>query len=814
MTEHSQNPHPFMRILSRPYTNEEDGEFDSAPYNFKFELDSFQKHAINAIKRGENVLVTAHTGSGKTVPAKFAIADSLAKNKKIIYTSPIKSLSNQKLFELKQNFPDVGILTGDIKFNPDAQCVIMTTEILRNILYQQESQHIDINEIDKVIFDEVHYINDPDRGRVWEECIILMPKRITMIMLSATIDKADEFANWIGTIKQTMTNLIPTQHRVVPLEHYYFLPDVVVENGKYHELIKVVSNTGILENYNEIKRYYKSDKGFKLVNKLVYYLKAHNMTPALFFVFSRKETEKLAKSVQQGLISTEESAEIDNIFNFELRHHKKLYEKSGQYNEIHSLLIKGIAYHHSGLVPILKEVIEILFEKGLIKLLFATETFAVGVNAPTKTVVFPKLTKYSTGGFRHLRTDEYLQMAGRAGRRGLDKYGTVIILPTDDLVEYGILKKLLTGKSPSIQSKFRLNYQFILKIINSDLHNIQEFISQSLLSKDLNVEINQSMYELEQVKEKYKNGLSLNSDEITAIKKYYDKKKMMDTLRGNNWKRESIKLSDMKRDIRGFDRINAIYQKYRELESSIVKLEGQITSAQTVITHDIDRMLNYLYDNHYISLKPPFNALEKEKGNIRLSDMGQLSSDMGQLSSDKIILDLKGIIASQISECNEIMLTEIITNKFFIDLAPEEIIGILAAFIEEKSNDVTNIGSLEVSDRVKEILSSISYIADDFGSYEYNSGIEIQSNWKLYLSFVGPAYEWAKGCSIFEIYNKYPDVYEGTFIRNILRIYNMVENITNIATMCDQPAILKCLECIDKLLIRDQVTTESLYIAK
>jgi superfamily II RNA helicase len=160
------------------------------------------------------------------------------------------------------------------------------------------------------------------------------------------------------------------------------------------------------------------------------------------------------------------------------------------------------------------------------------------------------------------------------------------------------------------------------------------------------------------------------------------------------------------------------------------------------------------------------------------------------------------------------MLTEIITNKFFIDLAPEEIIGILAAFIEEKSNDVTNIGSLEVSDRVKEILSSISYIADDFGSYEYNSGIEIQSNWKLYLSFVGPAYEWAKGCSIFEIYNKYPDVYEGTFIRNILRIYNMVENITNIATMCDQPAILKCLECVDKLLIRDQVTTESLYIAK
>ena len=172
----------FVRILDYPYNT----DFDPTPAKFNFELDSFQKHAISAIQREENVLVTAHTGSGKTVPAIFAIADSLAKNKKIIYTSPIKSLSNQKLFELKRKFPDVGILTGDIKFNPDAQCVIMTTEILRNILYQQESQHVDIRDIDKVIFDEVHYINDPDRGRVWEECIILMPKNITMIMLSAT----------------------------------------------------------------------------------------------------------------------------------------------------------------------------------------------------------------------------------------------------------------------------------------------------------------------------------------------------------------------------------------------------------------------------------------------------------------------------------------------------------------------------------------------------------------------------------------------------------------------------------------------------
>ena len=153
------------------------------------------------------------------------------------------------------------------------------------------------------------------------------------------------------------------------------------------------------------------------------------MTPALFFVFSRKECEKLARGVHRSVVTSEESAEISKIWEYELRHYRKIYEKSAQYQELYNLLLKGIAYHHSGLIPVLKEVIEILFEKGLVKLLFATETFAVGVNAPTKTVVFPRLTKYSNGGFRYLRTDEYLQMAGRAGRRGLDKVGRVIIIP-------------------------------------------------------------------------------------------------------------------------------------------------------------------------------------------------------------------------------------------------------------------------------------------------------------------------------------------------------------------------------------------------
>lgn len=797
----------YLKILN----NEYQGEFSSEPYNFSFELDSFQKHAISAIKRKENVLVTAHTGSGKTVPAIYAIADSLEKNKKIIYTSPIKSLSNQKLFELKKKFPDVGILTGDIKFNPDAQCVIMTTEILRNILYQQESQHVDINDIDKVIFDEVHYINDPDRGRVWEECIILMPKHITMIMLSATIDKADEFASWIGNIKQTITNLIPTKKRVVPLEHYYFLPNVYINNDK--ELIKIVTSNGCFQNYNEIKKYYSKEPGYIIVNKLVEYLKNNNLAPALFFIFSRKETEKLARSVQQRLVSVEEASEIENIFNYELRNFRKIYETSPQYIEIHNLLIKGVAYHHSGLVPILKEVIEILFEKGLIKLLFATETFAVGVNAPTKTVVFPKLTKYSNGGFRNLRTDEYLQMAGRAGRRGLDKFGTVIILPTDDLGEYAELKSIMVGRSPSIKSKFCLNYQFILKIINSDMHHLQDFIKMSLLANDSKSLINIIEKEIEEKKTKYELGPSIPKQDLITIKDYIVKKKRLNGLQGNQLRKQTGKLNREFDGIKNFQTNLNIYQKYLDLGKEIQRNKDNIYNIKVSINTDINKMLNYLYDNHYISFHEPFENLTKEQNMIVIQDKDLPYNDKN-IPTDKIKLDLKGIIASNISECNEILLTEIITNNFFIELEAEEIVAILATFIEEKTNEVGSINDLKISKNVKDILGEVSYIAEDFGSYEYNSGIDIQSDWNLYLSFVEPAYDWAKGISIFEIYKRYGNIYEGTFIRNILRIYNMIENIKNIAEMCNQPKIMKKLEGLDLLLLRDQVTTESLYISK
>ena len=274
------------------------------------------------------------------------------------------------------------------------------------------------------------------------------------------------------------------------------------------------------------------------------YLKSQNLVPALFFVFSRKECEKLAKSVYTSLVSSTESAEIDKSFHYEMRNYKKIYETSQQYLEVHKLLLKGIAYHHSGLVPLLKEVIEILFEKGLVKVLFATETFAVGVNMPTKTVVFPKLSKYSSKGFRTLRTDEYLQMAGRAGRRGLDKFGMVIVLPTDELMEMTPLKKMMIGKSPNITSKFKLNYQFLLKILNNQQHKLETFMDKTLFSIDNKNEIVARTNEKQSLVSKTSHGL--NDKDLKVVQEYHASKSRLENMKGNARKRESIKLEKFK----------------------------------------------------------------------------------------------------------------------------------------------------------------------------------------------------------------------------------------------------------------------------
>jgi antiviral helicase SKI2 len=457
---------------------------------YPFDLDTFQKHAVYHLENNESVFVSAHTSAGKTVVAEYAIALGKKHMTRVIYTSPIKTLSNQKFREFKKTFGDVGILTGDVQINPTATCLIMTTEILRSMLYKGADL---IRDVEYVIFDEVHYINDPDRGVVWEEVIIMLPQHINLILLSATIPNYYEFADWVGRTKQKKIYVIQTLKRPVPLQHHLYY------NG---QLYKIVDKEGVFLSANyraalqaeKFKKQFSSGKGggsrVKTDRndwvKLIDMLGKKTLLPVVVFSFSRRSCEETAYSLSQTDLtaSSSEKSEIHIFINHCLQRLNPSDRNLPQVLNIRELLKRGIGVHHSGLLPIVKEMVEILFSRGLIKILFATETFAMGVNMPTKTVVFNQIRKHDGREFRELLSGEYIQMSGRAGRRGLDTVGMVLILchnrgDESDIPEEPTLQRMILGKATMLESQFRLSYNMILNLLRIEHFRVEDMIKRS-----------------------------------------------------------------------------------------------------------------------------------------------------------------------------------------------------------------------------------------------------------------------------------------------------------------------------------------------
>ncbi|ORD98069.1 MTR4 [Hepatospora eriocheir] len=419
---------------------------------YKFALDTFQALAISAIENDRSVLVSAHTSCGKTVVAEYAIAQSINDKQRVIYTSPIKALSNQKFRELQEEFGDVGLMTGDVTLNPDATCLVMTTEILRNMLYKGSEL---TREIHWIIFDEIHYLKDKERGVVWEETLILAPKHARMIFLSATIPNAREFGEWIATICEQIVHIIYTEKRVIPLVHYFYSADDQLRE------IKSISGKFNSDEFmaSQNKTIFKKHIA-KCINSLLEMINV----PCVIFVFIRKRVEELAFLIEKDFLNEEEKSAVRTIFHNAI---SSLNEADRNLKGIQMylpLFERGIGVHHSGLLPIIKEISELLFQESLIKVLFATETFSIGLNMPAKTVVFATLKKFDGKNERILTSGEYTQMSGRAGRRGLDEEGTVISLVTDNLASKSIVEMLNKG-SDKLTSSFRLTYNMILNLM-------------------------------------------------------------------------------------------------------------------------------------------------------------------------------------------------------------------------------------------------------------------------------------------------------------------------------------------------------------
>jgi superfamily II RNA helicase len=439
------------------------------------QLDEFQRVALDAISKGESVIVAAPTGAGKTLIAEYAIEKALKEGRRVVYTAPIKALSNQKFRDFSATYPgSVGITTGDVSINPQAPAMIMTTEIFRNTIFDAPER---LRDVQAVIFDEIHYMDDPERGTVWEESLIFAPPEIKIVALSATISNLDEFAAWLRDVRGGEVRVVLETNRPVPLSIFATTPQHGIH--PYDRLRQIAGNARAErqrrhpwqrggrgrheggesweDRARELERHFK---------RTVLALAERRELPALFFLFSRDACERLSVACAdhdffQGNEERRRTA-VAELTKLVFAYDLDLDDPEVQ--RLRRLVAKGIAYHHAGLLPALKEIVEVLFSDGHLRLLVATETFALGVNMPARSVAFEGLKKWNGVQRVALKTREFQQMAGRAGRRGIDTKGDVFVTFDPARDDAHVLESVVKGKVEPIESQFNLSYSTLLNL--------------------------------------------------------------------------------------------------------------------------------------------------------------------------------------------------------------------------------------------------------------------------------------------------------------------------------------------------------------
>lgn len=779
----------------------------------KYDLDPFQKHAVIGIHRGDHVFVTAKTGSGKTFVGEYLIARCLAAGSRVFYTTPIKSLSNQKYHDLKKLFPEasVGILTGDIKMCPDAQIVVMTAEILRNLLYKRGAATegvgvtaaVSLDGVAGIVIDEAHYIQDTDRGHVWEETLILSKGLgIQLVLLSATMPSAAALAGWLADLHEKPVWLLSTTFRVVPLVHGVLGPDMgirpVLDQGGRWTDEYVSWLRGRKGQADAAADHRKAVEGRRLggysapppttkvrvespvarLLKTVSWLEETGRLPALFFVFSRKSCENYAALMTGSLLDSSDAAAATHIIDFHLSRHRAVLEKSPQYHTVRGLLTRGIAFHHSGLQPLLKEIVEILFTRGFVRVLFATETFSVGLNMPTKTVVFLELEKFSDEGKRLLRPDEYIQMAGRAGRRGLDTEGLVIYEPMGAPVDSGDLRALLTGALTPLSSRMRFHYDFVLKTkmdskVSGSLADVsywalQQRQSRAALGKDL--------AELRSRLDVAEAALTPGQKEMAATKADLEAA----VAENVNAKRKKAEAA-LRLWLSANSLTPAVVQRYTDL-CKLRREHGELRDAMDA------------WDSQPL---------------LKLDPLESCLTSWGLLDNVGAITDI-GLTATECNESHPILMCLLAASGRMDSIAAEEIPVILAGFLQEGKDGDASLNDSSLSKEGLDILYWLDATARDCQNTEDGAGVFSPSGfWGLSAIWVCVASRWMRGDGLTQIATEF-GLFEGNIQRGLLRISNILDEWKAVATLRRDLAMLEKLNAVR--IQRDELIVDSLYL--
>lgn len=827
----------MVKICSEKYP--ENTKYETYFKSYEFELSDFQKYAIEAIVEGHHVLVTAHTGSGKTLPAEFALNYFVEKKKRLIYTSPIKALSNQKYSEFCRKYPHIsfGLMTGDIKINPDADVLIMTTEILMNSLFLQTMDQLTNNGLDfniniqdelaGVVFDEVHYINDVERGQTWEKTILMLPKHVQMIMLSATIDSPESFAQWAqrgDTSKEVY--LASTDKRVVPLTHYGYLTinegaiklikDKSIQQDikkNTHKLIKIQSDKGVFDE-DGYTTLYRMNKLFKersifpkkkhVLNNLALFLKNNEMLPAIGFIFSRKMVEICAMDITVSLLEDDSKIpytvrkECDQIIR-KLPNYKE-YLELPEYDQLVSLLEKGVGIHHSGMIPILREIVEIMISKKYIKLLFATESFAIGLDCPIKTAIFTSIHKYDGRNERILMAHEYTQMAGRAGRRGIDKIGNVVhcnnLFSLPSKTEYA---KLMNGKPQSLVSKFRISYSLILSLLKSEqtlLDDYMKFVENSMMSSKIGIELEQSRKSLDEAfasKTRMEEQMKMLKTPDEILEQYMTINSTINGLKNKKRKEAERQLENMRNEYRTLVTDVAYKESFAKLLSDVEKQEEETQYFENYIQMAIKNVCDVLKNEDFICV---------DENTYALTENGKIASD---------IAEIHPLIA----------VTMMKNSNWFDTMSTEEIIGVLAVF--------TNV-NVPKDDRISiptsynnNILKCLEFIQKEYDRFEDIEEVSnIYSGFQYFEALMYDMPDLVNGwcycnneqqCKYY-LQNNVAEkqISAGDFTKALLKISTIAKELAVVAEKMTQMDCLHKLTNVDSKILKYITTAQSLYI--
>lgn len=763
-------------------------------YDFPFELDEFQKEACGCISQGKSVVVCAPTGAGKTVIAEHAIHCALEKGEKVFYTTPLKALSNQKYndFSEKYGADKVGLLTGDTSINRNAQIVVMTTEVFRNMLYGTNFGSVtdNLKNVKYVILDEVHYMNDEQRGTVWEESIIYCPTNVQIIALSATVANADKLTEWINTV-HSKTELINTDFRPVPLRFYYF------NSSQPNTLLPLLTPNGTLnKKIKPEKKEFRRGKAVQkrnVVNDVVRNLHEKNMLPAIYFTFSRKKCdEQMEKCASLCLVTKKEQEEIRQIIDEYLSENPYLYK-----NKHIEYLLLGVASHHAGLLPGWKVLVEKLFQKGLIKVVFATETLAAGINMPARATVISSISKRTDTGHRTLTPSEFLQMSGRAGRRGMDEIGYVVIVGSPFQTPEEVAELVLSDANP-LESKFSPSYSMVLNLLQRfTLEEAKELVLKSFGYFSSNYRIEPLLT--------FKSEFDSKIEECNSFE-CFCKKTNEDLLEYNKIREMYVQNRRIFKTIQRQEK-----KKNRPLADEAIEFGRQTKLLlQRMHSYECDTCKFFKKHMKIIDVLNRYKAkevaldkeIEKQKDifwNKFLSHRAVLL-DYGYIKDD--YPTEQGITISQLRSENELFLAKIIFSGVLEGLTPAELASVVCAITTEDMR-ADLYSQLPLSPNVRKRLNKIKDIRRDLDKKQKNHDVEDPMYINAYYS---PLIEmWVNGAEWDSIIDEI-DMGEGDIVRCFKRVIDVLRQFCTISNVPEE-LVFNAREAID-LIQRSPIDIE------